>query len=49
MFVQSSVSGFVQRAIGAEPFGAVGGGIVMGVFVALLLAGAYTLFVRRDA
>jgi ABC-2 type transport system permease protein len=49
MFVQSSVSGFVQRAIGAEPFGPVGGGIVMGVFVAALLAGAYALFLRRDA
>ena len=49
MFVQSSVSGFVQRSIGAQPFGAVGGGIVMGVFVALLVGGAYALFVRRDA
>lgn len=49
MFVQSSVNGLVQRAIGADPFGAVGGGIVMGVFVAALLAGAYALFVRRDA
>lgn len=49
MFVQSSVDGLVQQAIGAEPFGALGGGVVMGVFVLALLAGAYTLFVRRDA
>nr|MCW2727782.1 hypothetical protein [Aeromicrobium sp.] len=49
MYVQSSIDGFVQRALGAEPFGPVGGGIVMGVFVAALLAGAYALFLRRDA
>jgi len=49
MYVQSSINGFVQRALGAEPFGAVGGGIVMGVFVAVLLGAAYALFLRRDA
>ncbi|KAA1379746.1 ABC transporter permease [Aeromicrobium fastidiosum] len=49
MFVQSSVDGFVQRALGAEPFGPVGGGIVMAVFVGALLAGSYALFMRRDA
>ncbi len=49
MFVQSSVDGLVQRAIGADPFGALGGGVVMAVFVGALLAGAYALFVRRDA
>lgn len=49
MFVQSSVDGFVQRALGAEPFGAVGGGVVMALFVAALMGGAYALFVRRDA
>lgn len=49
MYVQSSVDGFVQRALGAEPFGPVGGGIVLGVFVAALLGGAYALFLRRDA
>ena len=49
MFVQSSIDGFVQRSIGAALFGAVGGGIVMAAFVALLLGGAYALFVRRDA
>jgi len=35
--------------LGYTPFGAVGGGIVMGVFVTALLAGAYALFLRRDA
>ena len=35
--------------LGFIPFGAVGGGIVMGVFVGALLAGSYALFVRRDA
>lgn len=35
--------------LGYTPFGAVGGGIVMGVFVAALLAGSYALFLRRDA
>jgi ABC-2 type transport system permease protein len=49
MYVQSSIDDFVQRALGAEPFGAVGGGLVMGGFVAALLAGAYLLFLRRDA
>lgn len=49
MFVQSSAEGFVQRALGAELFGPVGGGLVMGVFVAALLVAAHALFVRRDA
>jgi ABC-2 type transport system permease protein len=35
--------------LGYTPFGAVGGGIVMAVFVTALLAGAYALFMRRDA
>ncbi|KRC66175.1 hypothetical protein ASE12_16285 [Aeromicrobium sp. Root236] len=35
--------------LGFIPFGAVGGGIVMGVFVGALLAGSYALFMRRDA
>ncbi len=35
--------------LGYTPFGPVGGGIVMGVFVAALLGGAYALFLRRDA
>jgi ABC-2 type transport system permease protein len=35
--------------LGYVPFGPVGGGIVMGVFVAVLLAISYALFLRRDA
>lgn len=35
--------------LGYTPFGPVGGGIVMGVFVAVLLAIAYALFLKRDA
>jgi ABC-2 type transport system permease protein len=35
--------------LGFVPFGAVGGGIVMAVFVGALLAGSYALFIRRDA
>ena len=35
--------------LGFVPFGAVGGGIVMGIFVGALLAGSYALFIRRDA
>ncbi len=35
--------------LGYVPFGSVGGGIVMGVFVGALLAAAYALFLRRDA
>lgn len=34
---------------GVEPFGPLGGGIVMTVFVALLLGGGTLLFLRRDA
>lgn len=49
MYVHTSIDGFVQRALGAEPFGPLGGGIVMGVFVAALLGAAWTLFLRRDA
>lgn len=35
--------------LGYVPFGPVGGGIVMGVFVSVLLAISYVLFLRRDA
>jgi ABC-2 type transport system permease protein len=49
MYVESSIKGFVQRALGAEPFGALGGGIVMATFVGALLVISYALFVRRDA
>jgi ABC-2 type transport system permease protein len=35
--------------LGYRPFGAIGGGLVFGLFVGGLLALAYTLFLRRDA
>ena len=35
--------------LGYTPFGAIGGGIVLTVFVSALLGGAYALFLRRDA
>lgn len=35
--------------LGYTPFGALGGGLVMGTFVAALLGASYTLFLRRDA
>jgi ABC-2 type transport system permease protein len=35
--------------LGYAPFGAVGGGLVLGVFVSALLGLAYALFLRRDA
>ncbi|MCW2799514.1 MAG: hypothetical protein JWQ70_986 [Aeromicrobium sp.] len=35
--------------LGYIPFGPLGGGIVMGVFVSALLAISYVLFIRRDA
>jgi ABC-2 type transport system permease protein len=49
MYVQSSIDDFVQRALGAEPFEALGGGLVMAVFVGALLGTSYLLFLRRDA
>ncbi|MGH3424890.1 MAG: hypothetical protein ACRDO8_09185 [Nocardioidaceae bacterium] len=48
MYTRASVADLISIG-GAEPFGPVGGGIVMAVFVALLLAGMTYLFVRRDA
>ena len=42
----------IDRALevfGIVPFGAVGGGLVMGTFVAILLAISTALFLRRDA
>ena len=35
--------------LGYTPFGPIGGGVVLGVFVAALLSAAYALFLRRDA
>lgn len=39
----------VWQSVGIVPFGAVGGGIVMGAFVAVLLIWALAAFVGRDA
>lgn len=48
MYTRASINNLLEF-FGIVPFGAVGGGIVMGVFVAMLLAGSYALFLRRDA
>jgi ABC-2 type transport system permease protein len=48
MYTRASIDDLLSF-VGYRPFGAVGGGIVMAVFVAALLAGAYALFLRRDA
>lgn len=48
MYTRAPLSNLVDIG-GVEPFGPVGGGIVMGVFVALLLIAMTSLFVRRDA
>lgn len=48
MYTRASIEDLLSF-FGVVPFGAVGGGVVMGVFVGALLAGSYALFVRRDA
>lgn len=48
LYTRQSINDLLQF-LGYVPFGAVGGGIVFAVFVGALLAGAYTLFLRRDA
>lgn len=48
MYTRASLDDLLSF-LGYVPFGPVGGGIVMGVFVALLLAMSYVLFLRRDA
>jgi len=48
MYTRASVDDLLSF-LGYEPFGAVGGGLVFGVFVGALLALAYALFLRRDA
>jgi ABC-2 type transport system permease protein len=48
MYTRASIQDLLSF-FGVVPFGAVGGGIVMGVFVGTLLAGSYALFIRRDA
>jgi ABC-type transport system involved in multi-copper enzyme maturation permease subunit len=39
----------INEVLGYDPFGPVGGGLVLGVFTAALVAGALTLFLQRDA
>jgi len=39
----------INDALGYDPFGPVGGGLVLTVFTAALVGGAVTLFLRRDA
>ncbi|MGA8987628.1 hypothetical protein [Aeromicrobium sp.] len=48
MYTRASIGDLLQF-FGVVPFGAVGGGLVMLVFVGALLSGAYALFLRRDA
>jgi ABC-type transport system involved in multi-copper enzyme maturation permease subunit len=48
MYTRASLDDLLSF-LGYVPFGPVGGGIVMGVFVAILLALSYALFLRRDA
>jgi ABC-2 type transport system permease protein len=48
MYTRASIEDLLSF-LGVVPFGAIGGGIVMGLFVGALLGGAYALFIRRDA
>lgn len=48
MYTRASINDLFS-ILGYTPFGPVGGGIVFGVFTAALLAGGYSLFLRRDA
>lgn len=48
MYTRLSIGDMLQF-FGVVPFGPVGGGVVMGVFVSVLLALSYWSFVRRDA
>ncbi|MEV7398694.1 ABC transporter permease [Aeromicrobium sp. NPDC092404] len=48
MYTRASIEDLLGF-LGVVPFGPVGGGVVMGVFVGGLLALSYVLFVRRDA
>jgi hypothetical protein len=48
MYTRASIDDLLSF-VGVVPFGAVGGGVVMAVFVGALLIGSYALFVRRDA
>lgn len=48
MYTRASIEDLLSY-VGVVPFGAVGGGLVLAVFVGVLLSGAYALFIRRDA
>ncbi|AWB91321.1 ABC transporter permease [Aeromicrobium chenweiae] len=48
LYTRASLADLLEF-LGYKPFGAVGGGIVLGVFVAALLGIGYALFLRRDA
>lgn len=48
MYTRASINDLFS-IFGYTPFGPLGGGIVFGAFAALLLAGSYALFIRRDA
>ena len=48
MYTRASIGDLLQF-FGVVPYGAVGGGVVMAVFVGALLAASYALFIRRDA
>lgn len=48
MYTRASLDDLLSF-LGYVPFGPVGGGMVMGVFVGFLLAISYALFLRRDA
>ncbi|MEJ7633688.1 ABC transporter permease [Aeromicrobium sp.] len=48
MYTRASIEDLLSF-LGVAPFGPVGGGLVMAVFVGALLGGSYTLFIRRDA
>jgi ABC-type transport system involved in multi-copper enzyme maturation permease subunit len=48
MYTRLSV-GDMLEIFGVVPFGPLGGGLVMGTFVAILLAISAALFIRRDA
>jgi ABC-2 type transport system permease protein len=48
MYTRASIEDLLSF-LGVVPFGPLGGGVVMGVFVMALLSGAYALVLRRDA
>ena len=49
LYTRADMSEMVDTLSGVEPLGAVGGGVCLAVFVAILLALMSVLFIRRDA